>query len=174
MPGLLPQCLVKRHSSAGTATYSLGRERLFSRQLFYRMPPIDEWADQFEQGDEDMDSLFSDWGRQWKKLVDYLHERVNVIQFHLSDTQKERFNSCFARIFGHAGLSYGYPMRSSVARIAPISAGSLPWWPSCDRWRVSSSHKPFSILNFHSQLSRSLACPRDPGGERTGTVSFLP
>ena len=91
---------------------------LFSRQLFYRMPPIDEWADQFEQGDEDMDSLFSDSGRQWKKLVDYLHERVNVIQFHLSDTQKERFNSCFARIFGHAGLSYGYPMRSSVARIA--------------------------------------------------------
>ena len=91
---------------------------LFSRQLFYRMPPIDEWADQFEQGDEDMDSLFSDWGRQWKMLVDYLHERVNVIQFHLSDTQKERFNSCFARIFGHAGLSYGYPMRSSVARIA--------------------------------------------------------
>lgn len=91
---------------------------LFSRQLFYRMPPIDEWADQFEQGDEDMDSLFSDWGRQWKKLVDYLHERVNVIQFHLSDTQKERFNSCFARIFGHAGLSYGYPMRSSVVRIA--------------------------------------------------------
>lgn len=91
---------------------------LFSRQLFYRMPPIDELADQFEQGDEDMDSLFSDWGRQWKKLVDYLHERVNVIQFHLSDTQKEQFNSCFARIFGHAGLSYGYPMRSSVARIA--------------------------------------------------------
>ena len=91
---------------------------LFSRQLFYRMPPIDEWADQFEQGDEDMDSLFSDWGKQWKILVDYLHERVNVIQFHLSDTQKERFNSCFARIFGHAGLSYGYPMRSSVARIA--------------------------------------------------------
>ncbi|MSL10816.1 DUF3987 domain-containing protein, partial [Escherichia coli] len=45
-------------------------------------------------------------------------ERVNIIQFHLSDTQKEQFNSCFARIFGHAGLSYGYPMRSSVARIA--------------------------------------------------------
>ena len=91
---------------------------LFSRQLFYRMPPIDEWADQFEQGDEDMDSLFSDWGKQWKMLVDYLRERVNIIQYHLSDTQKERFNSCFARIFGHAGLSYGYPMRSSVARIA--------------------------------------------------------
>lgn len=91
---------------------------LFSRQLFYRMPPIDEWADQFEQGDEDMDSLFSDWGKQWKMLVDYLRERVNIIQFHLSDTQKEQFNSCFARIFGHAGLSYGYPMRSSVARIA--------------------------------------------------------
>ena len=62
---------------------------LFSRQLFYRMPPIDEWADQFEQGDEDMDSLFSDWGKQWKMLVDYLRERVNIIQFHLSDTQKE-------------------------------------------------------------------------------------
>lgn len=91
---------------------------LFSRQLFYRMPPIDEWADQFEQGDEDMDSLFSDWGKQWKMLVDYLRERANIIQFHLSDTQKEQFNSCFARIFGHAGLSYGYPMRSSVARIA--------------------------------------------------------
>jgi hypothetical protein len=62
------------------------------------MPPIDEWADQFEQGDEDMDSLFSDWGKQWKILVDYLRERVNIIQFHLSDTQKERFNSGIKRV----------------------------------------------------------------------------
>lgn len=91
---------------------------LFSRQLFYQMPPIDEWADQFEQGEEDMDTCFYNWGRQWKMLADRLRETVNVIQFHLSDTQKERFNDCFARIFGHAGLSYGNPMRSSVARIA--------------------------------------------------------
>lgn len=91
---------------------------LFSRQLFYQMPPIDEWADQFEQGDEDMDRLFSGWGRQWKALLDPLRKEVNSIQFHLSDRQKERFNTCFARIFGHAGLSHGNPMRSSTARIA--------------------------------------------------------
>ena len=148
---------------------------LFSRQLFYRMPPIDEWADQFEQGDEDMDSLFSDWGKQWKMLVDYLRERVNIIQFHLSDTQKEQFNSCFARIFGHAGLSYGYPMRSSVARIAiNISriASVVAFLRSVESLLIPQAilDSQFSILNCPG-LSPALEIPEE--NVRDGIVPSL-
>ena len=146
---------------------------LFSRQLFYRMPPIDEWADQFEQGDEDMDSLFSDWGSSgkcsWTTCV-----RGSISYNSISDTQKERFNSCFARIFGHAGLSYGYPMRSSVARIA-INICRIASVVAFLR-SVESLLTPQAILD--SQFS-ILNCPGLSSAPRSrrrtyGTVSFLP
>lgn len=152
VPGLLPQCLVKRYSGAGTATYSLGRKRLFSRQLFYRMPPIDEWADQFEQGDEDMDSLFSDWGDSGKcSWTTYM--RGSMSYNSISPTRKRSDSTAASHAYS------GTPVFPTVIRceapwpVSPsISAGSLPWWPSCDRWRVSSPHKPFSILSFQSSI----------------------
>ena len=55
-----------------------------------------------------------------------------------------------------------------------ISAGSLPWWPSYDRWRVSSSHKPFSILNFQFSIVPVSRLPPRSRRRTYGTVSFLP
>ena len=91
---------------------------LFSRQLFYRMPAIEEWMDQFDRSDDNLDRLFLDWGRRWKRLTDALWPWVNVVQLRLSDAQKQLFNQRLSRFFSHAGIAGGGAMRSTVARIA--------------------------------------------------------
>jgi len=91
---------------------------LFSRQMFYYMPSITEWVDQFDLSDEDYDSRFTGWGKQWKTFIEWLGASVNLIQLKLSEEQKIRFNERFAQLFGHAGFTHGGAMRSTVARIA--------------------------------------------------------
>ncbi len=91
---------------------------LFSRQLFYFMPPIDEWMDQFDSDNEDYGVRFATWGTQWKQVLDMINSSVQTIQLKLSDKQKELFNQRFAQLFSHAGYAYGGSMRSAVARIA--------------------------------------------------------
>ncbi|WP_287622078.1 DUF3987 domain-containing protein [Parabacteroides sp.] len=91
---------------------------LFSRQIFYYMPAITEWVDQFDLSDEDYGSRFTGWGKQWKAFVEWLGTSVNLIQLKLSKEQKSRFNERFAQLFGHAGFTHGGAMRSTVARIA--------------------------------------------------------
>lgn len=91
---------------------------LFSRQMFYYMPSITEWVDQFDLSDEDYDSRFTGWGKQWKTFIEWLGTSVNLIQLKLSEEQKIRFNERFAQLFGHAGFTHGGAMRSTVARIA--------------------------------------------------------
>lgn len=91
---------------------------LFSRQMFYYMPSITEWVNQFDLSDEDYDSRFTGWGKQWKTFIDWLGTSVNLIQLKLSEEQKIRFNERFAQLFGHAGFTHGGAMRSTVARIA--------------------------------------------------------
>lgn len=91
---------------------------LFSRQIFYYMPSITEWVDQFDLSDEDYDSRFTGWGKQWKTFIEWLGTSVNLIQLKLSEEQKIRFNERFAQLFGHAGFTHGGAMRSTVARIA--------------------------------------------------------
>ncbi|WP_455626392.1 DUF3987 domain-containing protein, partial [Parabacteroides sp.] len=91
---------------------------LFSRQLFYFMPPIDEWMDQFDSDNEDYGLRFATWGTQWKQVLDLINGSVQTIQLKLSDEQKELFNQRFAQLFSHAGYAYGSSMRSAVARIA--------------------------------------------------------
>ena len=91
---------------------------LFSRQMFYYMPSITEWVNQFDLSDEDYDSRFTGWGKQWKTFIEWLGASVNLIQLKLSEEQKIRFNERFAQLFGHAGFTHGGAMRSTVARIA--------------------------------------------------------
>lgn len=91
---------------------------LFSRQLFYFMPPIDEWMDQFDSEGEDYGLRFATWGTQWKQVLDLINGSVQTIQLRLSEKQKELFNQRFAQLFSHAGYAYGGSMRSAVARIA--------------------------------------------------------
>lgn len=91
---------------------------LFSRQLFYFMPPIDEWMDQFDSESEDYGLRFATWGTQWKQVLDLINGSVQTILLRLSEKQKELFNQRFAQLFSHAGYAYGGSMRSAVARIA--------------------------------------------------------
>lgn len=91
---------------------------LFSRQLFYFMPSINEWTSQFHADGVDYDQRFIEWGRQWKQVADRIAKEVNLIQLRLSKEQEQRFDQHFARIFSHAGCLGGGSMRSTVARIA--------------------------------------------------------
>lgn len=90
---------------------------LFSRQLFYCMPAIDEWTDQFDS-ETDYDSRFTRWGGEWKRLLDRITAAVSGIHLKLSPEQKEEFNRHLASVFGRAGTVHGGPMKSTVARIA--------------------------------------------------------
>lgn len=91
---------------------------LFSRQLFYYMPAIEEWEDQFNEADTDYDSRFLKWGAQWKEVLDAITASVSNINMKLTHEQKEIFNFHFARVFGRASAIHGNQMKSAVTRIA--------------------------------------------------------
>lgn len=91
---------------------------LFSRQVFYYMPSIDEWVDQFDQSDSDYDHLFTAWGERWKQLLDALTASVSGIHLKLTEEQKSEFNLHLSRVFDRAGVVHGDHMKSTVARIA--------------------------------------------------------
>ncbi len=91
---------------------------LFSRQLFYNMPSIGEWTDQFDTADADYDRRFCAWGRQWERLLAAVRGAVDNICFELDAAQRARFNHCLAALFSRAGMAHGDVMKSSVARIA--------------------------------------------------------
>ena len=119
---------------------------LFSRQMFYYMPSITEWVNQFDLSDEDYDSRFTGWGKQWKTFIEWLGASVNLIQLKLSEEQKIRFNERFAQLFGHAGFTHGGAMRSTVARIA-INICRILSVVALLRKNSSRHTKQFSILN---------------------------
>lgn len=91
---------------------------LFSRQLFYYMPPISEWTNQFDLTGENYGQLFRRWGEQWKTTLNAVKAETSCFRLRLSSGQQDTFNQCMAQIFSHAGTSRGNHMRSTVARIA--------------------------------------------------------
>ncbi|WP_455668100.1 DUF3987 domain-containing protein [Phocaeicola sp.] len=91
---------------------------LFSRQLFYYMPAIQEWVNQFNLTGEDYSRLFRQWGEQWKTVLNAIKAEASGFRLQLSTGQQEEFNSRMAQIFSHAGIAHGSHMRSTVARIA--------------------------------------------------------
>jgi hypothetical protein len=91
---------------------------LFSRQLFYYMPPITEWVSQFRVDSRDYNALFSMWGERWKRVLDALHTQTSRLLFQLSTAQEEYFDAHLAILFHHGNVVYGAAMRSTVARIA--------------------------------------------------------
>ena len=142
---------------------------LFSRQLFYFMPPIDEWMDQFDSEGEDYGLRFATWGTQWKQVLDLINGSVQTIQLRLSEKQKELFNQRFAQLFSHAGYAYGGSMRSAVARIAINTCRILSIVALLRALRNSSSPtKNFQFSIFHFQFPRSLPRPGDPHREYQG------
>lgn len=91
---------------------------LFSRQLFYYMPPIQEWVSQFDTTGTDYGQQFRGWGEQWKTVLNAVKAETGGFRLQLSAAQQEEFNCRMAQIFSHAGAAHGSHMRSTVARIA--------------------------------------------------------
>jgi hypothetical protein len=92
---------------------------LFSRQLFYYMPPLDEFKDMLNlDATEDYSDVFLRWGSRWKKVMDAISAATSSIQFIPSHTQAEMLHEQMSQLFRHAGAAHGGSMRSSVVRLA--------------------------------------------------------
>ncbi len=90
---------------------------LFSRQIFYYMPAIHQWKDQFDRNDHDLEKTFTEWGMEWKEKQKAII-MGGLFTLRLTDGQKEEFNRTFATLFVRSGLANGNEMASSVARLA--------------------------------------------------------
>lgn len=90
---------------------------LFSRNIFYYMPRVDKWVDQFTDDGTDVESEFRRMGKEWKAYLDELKLR-GIYTLQLDETQKETFNRLFADLFQRAHIANGSEMNSSVVRLA--------------------------------------------------------
>ncbi len=90
---------------------------LFSRQLFYYMPGVRTWQNQFSNDNTDLDATFLEIGRKWRERVDRMKGN-GLHTLCLSSQQQEEFNDLFREIFEKSGLSNGEEMNSSVLRLA--------------------------------------------------------
>ena len=67
---------------------------LFSRQNFYYMPRITQWADQFGEDEVDVDEEFRLMGNEWKNTLDELTLR-GLFTLKLTHAQHKQFNFLF-------------------------------------------------------------------------------
>lgn len=90
---------------------------LFSRQIFYYMPAIHRWQNQFDSNDSNLEEVFSALGAEWKDKLKNI-TMGGLFTLRLTDAQKEEFNCLFSALFDRSGLANGNEMSSSVARLA--------------------------------------------------------
>ena len=90
---------------------------LFSRQLFYYMPAIHKWQNQFDRQDTDLETVFTSLGMQWREQLKRI-TAGGLFTLRLTPEQKELFNNLFANLFIRSHLANGSEMASSVARLA--------------------------------------------------------
>ena len=90
---------------------------LFSRQIFYYMPAIHKWQNQFDRQDTDLETVFTGLGMQWREQLKRI-TAGGLFTLRLTPEQKELFNNLFANLFIRSHLANGSEMASSVARLA--------------------------------------------------------
>lgn len=90
---------------------------LFSRQIFYYMPSIRQWQNQFDRNDRNLEEPFTKMGMEWKEKLKIIY-MGGIFTLHLSDGQKEEFNRLFSQLFTRSELTNGSEMSGSVARLA--------------------------------------------------------
>ena len=88
---------------------------LFSRQIFYYMPSIRQWQNQFDRNDRNLEEPFTKMGMEWKEKLKIIY-MGGIFTLHLSDGQKEEFNRLFSQLFTRSELTNGSEMSGSVAR----------------------------------------------------------
>ena len=90
---------------------------LFSRQIFYYMPTIKHWQDQFDRNDQNLEEAFTKMGMEWKDKLKTIF-MGGIFTLRLSSSQKEEFNQLFSKLFTRSELTNGNEMSGSVARLA--------------------------------------------------------
>ncbi|EJX08057.1 protein containing Primase [gut metagenome] len=90
---------------------------LYSRFLFYVLPRISQWKNQFGKNKTNVPALFEKWGREWKAVIDAIRCCASSFDLRLTPAQEERFNAHFEQVFGKAYIIYGSSMESAVARL---------------------------------------------------------
>ena len=75
---------------------------LFSRQNFYYMPRVTQWADQFGEDEVDVDEEFRLMGNEWKNTLDELTLR-GLFTLKLTHAQHKQFNFLFDKLFHRSG-----------------------------------------------------------------------
>ena len=108
---------------------------LFSRNLFYYMPRVDQWVNQFSREGTDVEAEFRHMGAEWKAFLDEVKLR-GIYTLQLTDAQQEAFNVLFAALFRRAHIANGSEMNSSVVRLAVntcriLSIVALLRWRDC-------------------------------------------
>ena len=96
---------------------------LFSRQMFYYMPRVLHWINQFSLQRTDTSLEFQKLGKDW---IAHLREiqKLGVISLRLTDAQIASFNEVFQTLFERSRKGTGNEMNSSVVRMA-INIGRI-------------------------------------------------
>lgn len=96
---------------------------LFSRQMFYYMPRVLHWINQFSLQRTDTSLEFQKLGKDW---IVHLREiqKLGVISLRLTDAQIASFNEVFQTLFERSRKGTGNEMNSSVVRMA-INIGRI-------------------------------------------------
>ena len=96
---------------------------LFSRQMFYYMPRVLHWINQFSLQRTDTSLEFQKLGKDW---IAHLREiqKLGVISLRLTDAQIVSFNEVFQTLFERSRKGTGNEMNSSVVRMA-INIGRI-------------------------------------------------
>ncbi len=118
---------------------------LFSRQLFYYMPAIEEWEDQFNEADTDYDSRFLEWGAQWKEVLDAITASVSNInncpgltpsahipQENIADGIVPQFNLSIRTDDFYAVLALVEPLYRHACHILSLLPAGTPTAPSAN------------------------------------------
>lgn len=89
----------------------------FSRNIFYYMPGLKKWVNQFDETEVDVESEFFRMGCEWKATLEKLKKK-GIYTLKLTRKQKEEFNDFFSRLFQRSHMMNGGEMTSSVVRMA--------------------------------------------------------
>ena len=91
----------------------------FSRNIFYYMPRVGEWKDQFGEDELDVEAEFIRMGHEWKASRDELKKK-GLFTLKFTQQQKDEFNGYFSALFYRSSLVTGEEMSASVMRMGTI------------------------------------------------------
>ena len=90
---------------------------LFSRELFYYMPAIKEWRNQFGKSKKDIPSEMYSHGRKWLETCDEI-SKLGSVTLVLTPQQVTLFNNCFSGLLTRCLKANENSMAASLARLA--------------------------------------------------------